>query len=258
MKRKNLITLLLLSFIIPSFSQVSNIKEKIENDKKESTPYNSTSKTTKSSNRNSFQEESLGESLAEEIFIGLVRGVSFITYHAQKSALYHKEDIPNLISAEIYSDIGSTFEETSFDAGIRGNWGILSSEFNYNILNDNTGTLKTINWQALIIRVPLKNIKFNYGIGFTTIQEPRNTYFESSIGLDFNSNNNKWNFNSIYKWTARKKEERFRQIAKCSIDYSAYRRGFFNLAPYVGFEYQNYFMDDWFMFGKVGMKIRFN
>ncbi|MCW3787399.1 hypothetical protein [Plebeiibacterium sediminum] len=255
---KQIVIMLLL--LIPATSlicQVRDIKEDIKNDKS-STSSSKSYSSTYSSNRSSscYEDESFGDWIAGEIFYGIVKGVGFVTYQAQSNVLENRDRYPNIISFEAGLDWGTTFSENTLNPSVRLNWGIFASDFRYSELMDNTGRLRSWDWQVLVVRVPIKNLKINYGIGFTSILDPVESYFESSTGFDLNLINSKLNFNGNYRWTKRKSDERYRQEVKVTGDFTVINNGTFHVSPMIGCTYQEYFGKHHYLFLNAGFKIR--
>ncbi|MCW3807482.1 hypothetical protein [Plebeiibacterium marinum] len=241
-----------------SFSQVEDIKSSIENDK-HSKPirYEGTSSVRSCCSHSSYSDDmDLGESLLAEIVFGVVKGVGFITIEAQRTALENRDVIPNLISMETTLDYGTTFQDITFNPSLRLNWGIFATDFRYALLHDNTGSLESLDWQMLVARIPVKNLKLNYGVGFTSIMSPKTSYFESSAGFDLNLFESTLNFNANYRWTERKSEKRYRQELKFTGDVEVLNNGRLHLSPMVGVTYQEYFNRDRYLLFNVGVKMR--
>jgi hypothetical protein len=108
---------------------------------------------------------------------------------------------------------------------------------------------------VLILRVPINNLKLNYGIGFTSLLSPKTTYFESSTGMDLYLMKRKLTLGFNYRWTYRRNESRYRQEVKLTSDYVIIDKHRFKLSPLVGISYQNYFEEDEFWMFNVGVKI---
>lgn len=243
-------------FVTLSQAQVSNIKTNVRNDHKSNYSYRSSSVRTTIPARNKRFGESFGESLAASIVGGIIQGIGFVTIEAQKAVLRDKDDYPNTVSFESTLDYGTDLSTLSFNPSIRGNWGILASDIRYSLLHDYTGSLESLDWQVLIVRVPIKNLKLNYGIGFTSLLSPKTTYFESSTGFDLYLINQKLALSTNYRWTNRRNEERYRQEVKFTTDYQLLSKDQFRLSPMIGLSYLNYFKSDEFLMFNVGVKIR--
>lgn len=251
---KHSLTLIII-FIIPNlYAQVSNIKETAKRDKITYTP--TSIKSHHSSSGSNYYETSFAEYIAAEIFTGVVKGLGFITIKAQKAVLENADQTPNLISLETGLDYGTNLNELTFNPSVRGNWGIMATDFRYSLLHDNTGSLQSLDWQVLVLRIPIKNLKLNYGIGFTSLLDPKTTYFESSTGFELNLMESKLNFISNYRWTSRKSEERYRQEVKLTGDCQIFENKLFHISPMAGFTYQKYFNTNSYLFFNVGIKFR--
>ena len=240
------------------FAQVKDIKEGIEKDK-ESKPirYEGKSSYRSSGSHSHYSDDmSLGECLAADIMYGVIKVVGFITYEAQKTALENKDITPNLISIEVGLDYGTTFQDLTFNPSLRLNWGIFATDFRYALFQDNTGSLESLDWQVLVARIPIKNLKLNYGVGFTSVLSPKTSYFESSTGFDLSLLDNKLNVNANYRWTEKKTEKRYRQEIKFTGDYQMVETGALHVSPMIGVTYQEYFNRDRYLLFNVGVKIR--
>jgi len=252
--RKYLLTLFIIFIICSINAQVSNIKKTVKKDK---ITYTLTgTKSYHSSSRSSNYENNIAEGIAEEIFIGIIRGLGFITTKAQKAVLDNANEIPNVISLETGIDYGTNTSELTLNPSIRGNWGIIATDFRYSLLHDNTSSLQSLDWQVLVLRVPIKNLKLNYGIGFISLLNPKTSYFESSTGLELNLIESKLNFISNYRWTSHKSQKRYRQEVKLTGDYQVFENKLFHISPMAGFTYQKYFNTDRFLFFNIGVKLR--
>ncbi len=260
---KLLVIIIILTLTTNLKCQVKEIKEDIKNDKKSKSSKSYTCTRSSSSTRRSSSyyddEESFGEWILGEIFYSIVKGVGFVTYQAQKNVLENRDYYPNIISLKSGIDYGTTlFKENTLNPSIRLNWGIFASDFRYSLLSDETDNLQSLDWQVLIVRVPIKNLKINYGIGFTSVLSPQTSYFESSAGLDVNLMDSRLNFTANYRWTERKSEDRYRQEVKLTGDYVIMEKGVFHLSPMVGFTYQEYFNRHKYLFVNVGVRVRFS
>ncbi len=245
-----------LMFTSPTtYSQVQNIKKSVQNDKSTSFTYSS-SRTYYSSHNSYNDRTSFKESFGDQILGGIFHGLAFISVEAQKSVLSNKEKHPNLVSLQANLDYGTNFSELTFNPSFRANWGLLATDFRYALLHDNTGSLESLDWQVLILRIPIKNIKLNYGIGFTSLMSPKSTYFESSTGFDINLYQRKLNLSGNYRWTSRKMDYRYRQEVKFTGDYQIMEKNRFSLSPMIGITYQEYFKQDSYLLFNVGVRVR--
>ncbi len=252
-------TVLVLLLFMPAtmlIGQVKDIKEEIRNDKSSTSSKSYSSTNSSRCSSYSYEDESFGDWLAGEIFYGIVKGIGFITYQAQSNVLENRDQYPNVISLETGLDWGTTFKENTLNPFARLNWGIFASDFRYSELMDETGRLRSLDWQVFVVRVPIRNLKINYGVGFTSILDPEESYFESSTGFDLNLMNSKLNFTGNYRWTKRKSDERYRQEVKVTGDFSVMTNGIFHVSPMIGCTYQEYFGKHRYLFVNAGLKIR--
>ena len=251
---KIILILCTLLFTSPSvFSQVQNIKQSVQNDKNTSVAYSShsTSYSSHYSHSDSFKE-----SFRDQFFGCIFDGLTYISFTAQKSVLRNKENHPNLVSLQADFDYGTNFSELTFNPSFRANWGLLATDFRYALLTDNTGSLESLDWQVLILRIPIKNIKLNYGIGFTSLMSPKSTYFESSTGFDISLYQSKINLSGNYRWTSRKMDYRYRQEVKFTGDYQIIQKNRFRISPMIGITYQDYFKRDSYLLFNAGVRVK--
>lgn len=243
--------ILLVITLIHSFSeaQVSNIKRNVGTDTKRSNSYSTQTRTSYRSCSDT--------GLMNEIAMGIASGVAWASIEAQKKVLENERHYPNVISLEAGLEYGTNLSELTFSPTIRGNWGIYATDLRYHVLHDHTGSLESIDWQVLILRVPISNFKANYGIGFTTLLSPKTTYAESTTGFDLCVLQQKLNFSANYRWTFKRNDERYRQEFKLTADYQILKKDRFHLSPMLGVTYQNYFKEDEFWFFNCGVRLRF-
>ncbi len=233
-------------------SQVKNIKKEIETDNKESDRYSSYSS-------HSYDNSDNDLAFIAEIAYGIAKGVSFITYEAQKEVLKQRDNYPNIISFETKLDYGTNFHKITFTPSARINWGILASDIRYNLLHDNTGNLSSLDWQVLILRIPTKYIGIHYGIGFTSIRDPKESYLESSTGFDISTIQNKLNIDFNYRWTEKKEiRSRYRQEVKINAGFLTMHTKNLYLYPNIGYTYLQYYKRHKYGLVNAGIKIRFS
>lgn len=242
---------------VVSCAQVAEIKKQVSDD---GSTYNSGTgirASGVSSSGSCSHADSYGGAVFAELFLGLVKGVGIVTVVAQQQVLEKKDRIPNLISLETGLEYSTNLSELSFNPYLRGNWGLFATDLRYSQFHDYTGTLQSFDWQVLMLRIPIKNLKLNYGIGFTSLLDPKTTYFESSTGFDLSLQQNQINISSTYRWTARKSDDaRYRQEFKLVGDYRIWQKGSFHLSPSVGVTYQDYFKKHHYLLFSVGVKMR--
>ena len=232
------------------FSQVDNIKRDVKKDK--------SSSSSRSSSSESSGDE--GSSILGYIFVKSFEGLYYLGAAAQESALSHANEHPELISAEIAASAGFDFgHHSSFlQPSVKLNYGIFATEFRYAQLKDNTGKLKSIDWQVLKFRVPIQNVKLEYGMGFTNLTDMHQSYFENSLGVDWRLNRLGANVRANYRWCQNTSlDSRYREEANIAFDYEIKSHKGFHLSPMVGVAYQNYFASNEFAFIQVGVVCRF-
>lgn len=239
------------------YTQVTEIKKQAATDSKRHSSAKGTRSYGSSSSSSSFNDdESFGEYILGQLFMGIAYGVGFVTVEAQKHVLAKQDQLPNLVSFESGLDFGTNLSEFTFNPSIRGNWGLFATDFRYSMLHDYSGTLQSLDWQVVVVRVPIHNLKLNYGAGFTSLLAPKTTYFESSAGFDLCLLKEQLKVTSNYRWTTRKTDERYRQEFKFTADYKLWEKGRFQLAPSIGVTYQDYFKKHHYWFANMGIRLR--
>jgi hypothetical protein len=265
--KKATILLFLILHSLPLLSQVADIKEKVKADQKSNPskkPYYSEPTTNTSFSDNNEEAHSSYNSdcnclddIPTCIVSAIFKGIGHLTFAAQKSTLKKRNEIPDIVSLSTGLDFQSNFYSQTFNPKIRGNWGLFSTDFQYTSLHDHSGSLNSVDWQVLILSIPIKILKVNYGIGFTSLLEPKTTYFESSVGIKLSLNKYKLNLNTNYRWTTQKlNSNRYRQVFNFTADYQIWSNGNIHLSPLVGVNYQEYFSKHTYLLYTLGVRFR--
>jgi len=178
----------------------------------------------------------------------------------QRAALENVDIYPERVSLEAFSTFGTGFSNSTnyFQAGMRVNWGIFGSDFKYTNLMDRTGNLSTIDWQVLVIRVPIENFKIDWGLGYISVLDISQAYFNSTIGFDWRLPNIGMNINSAYQSSARTSldDTRYKKSFMIRIDYEIYNKNKVHLSPRLEYAYQSYFEETKFSLLSVGLVFR--
>jgi hypothetical protein len=193
-------------------------------------------------------------------FVGFVTHIFAVTIGAaQRAALENVDIYPERISLEAFTTFGTEFTARSnyFQTGIRGNWGIIGTDFKYSILNDPTGNLESIDWMVFVIRIPIKHFKIDWGLGFIAISDEDQSYGNSSIGFDWRLPNAGLNINSAYQWSAKTSlGSRYKESFSMRVDYNIFNHKKLHISPIVEYSYQNYFSETNFSLYSAGVIIR--
>jgi len=259
---KLVVCLLPLMLPLIASAQVSNIKEKAEKDthKPKSEGYSSSKYSSSSSGTSHYQNDNNNSFFDSCTMIGYaVGGIAKGTMALQKNALDDIDTYPERTSLELSSlyavDIKQGASNTSFK--LKGSYGIFATAARYNLLKDATGKLNNFDWQVLMIRIPIKAVKLEYGIGFINLEDPHNSWFESSIGLDAGLFNNKGMLECSYRWTSKQElPDRFRQETNLSFGYELTKLGNLHFVPTLGVTRQNYYNNYYYNFLLASIKIR--
>lgn len=251
MNFKNALLFLFLSCSFNVFAQVNEISKNVEKEK------NNGSTKSSSSSSSSYNDSSSSSGDGFANFIGAI----FINTigAAQVASLKNKDLYPERISLESFGTFGTEISSSAnyFETGIRGNWGIFATDFRYSNLNDFTGDLKSLDWLVVVFRIPIKNFKIDYGLGFISLIDLDQSYFKSSIGFDWMFHDIGLNINSVYQWTEQTSlESRYKRNFDFSVDFNAFSRQHLHISPMIKYSYQNYFNETEFSIFSVGAIVR--
>ncbi len=263
------LTLFVMRFVFSAFclvvsiystAQVRDVRSNIEKDKSE--------KSSKTSHRgesssSSYSPPEPGDGLAEFIVgslfyytaYGIYRGLEY----GQSLMQYRREAHPETFSLEGELMAGFDFPNNAeqFSSSVRGNWGIFASDLRLNYVNDVTGGLHALDWQVLKLRFPLKNIKFEYGLGFSHVFSPSKTYFDQSTGFDWCFFHRKATVRGQYQWSQNTTlGSRYRQEWRLDACYEMAQTGHLRFAPTAGFVSRNYFGTTHFHFLQLGLRLQ--
>jgi hypothetical protein len=192
MKTKSWLIPALLLTTLTVFGQVDDIKGASKN--------NSSNKSSGSSDRGSSGG---GSNLF--FFFDMFR----VLGAWQGSVLDKRSDVPQIVSLDLM--LHSAIQPSSyytFNPRVRGNWGILSTDFRWNVLVEQTiegnESLNTFDWQIVQLNfVNTKNVIVRAGAGY--MQEnfaAHNSFFESTISSNLMFDDNKWG--GFIEWRAAK------------------------------------------------------
>ena len=109
----------------------------------------------------------------------------------------------------------------------------------------------------MVIRIPIKNFKIDYGLGFISILEQDQTYFNSSLGFDWRLPDLGINIASAYQWSQKTSlGSRYKRGFILRADYEIYGYKKLHLSPMLEYAYQNYFEETSFSLISVGVILR--
>lgn len=248
MNIKNTLLVLLLSCTFSVYAQVSDINKNVEKDKS-----NKSSTSSSSYSENESSNNGAG-------FFGFVIEVFAHTIGAaQMAALENKDLYPERVSLETFGTFGTEISSSAnyFETGIRGNWGIFATDFRYSNLNDFSGDLKSIDWLVVVFRIPIKNFKIDYGLGFISLIDLDQSYFKSSIGFDLMLHEIGLNINSVYQWSEQTSlGSRYKRNFDFSVDFNVFTHQHLHISPIIKYSYQNYFGETEFSIFSAGAVVR--
>ncbi|MGQ1946909.1 hypothetical protein ACT3CD_07415 [Geofilum sp. OHC36d9] len=201
-----------------------------------------------------------GAFIAEALFYYTFQGIYMGLNAGQQAMRYRQSDYPETFSFEGALNAGFDFNTrtTALVPSLRLNHGLFASEVRYASTRDVTGVLDVFDWQVLVLRVPVKNLKFEYGIGFSHVFSPSKSYLDQNVGFDWCLLKRRLTLKAHYRWSQNTNlGNRYRQESDFSSDYEILHSGKFRLAPMVGFSYFNYFDSTKFNMVKAGLIFRF-
>jgi hypothetical protein len=244
-----------------SVAQVRDVRSNIEKDKSErKSGYSNVPREKRS---DSFSppdiSEGLGAFLAGSLFYYTIYGVFYGLDQAQYAMQLRRFDHPETFSLQGELSAGFDIQNNGFLSlpSVRGNWGLFSSHLSFRQIHDVTGNLQSLDWQVLKLRMPLKNLKLEYGLGFSHVFSPSRTYFEQSAGFEWCLLNRKLTLQGEHLWSLKTNlEHRFRKETSVNADYEVGRTGDLRLCPAVGYTFQEYFGSTRFHFFKMGLIVR--
>ena len=173
--------IVLLLFSVNLYSQVSDVKEKVKEDKENSSSGNQ--RGTSDSNGSSGNVDlDLDIGFFFDLVSGVFRGFAF----AHAKSLDYAPDYPHRISLEVFGAYGvgnNKLVNRFITGGSRVNWGIFGSDIRFNRLSDASGTLDLMDWQVLKLRIPIKNVHLEYGLGYLRVLDENQNYFNSTVGF---------------------------------------------------------------------------
>jgi hypothetical protein len=267
MKKVTLITIIALLVFQSAHAQTRNVREKVSEDKSSSQPSSSGSRTSSASSPSGpewdpdFENSFFGDLLLQ----GIVYGVGYAGFgvykgfwHGQQAVMNHREDRPELVSLQGTLSGGFDSQHNTFMASpaIRGNYGIFASDLRYVHMRDVTGKLNAIDWQVLMLRLPIRSLKLEYGLGFSYFISPSKVYFEQSLGFDWGFLKNRAALQGQYRWSQHTNVGRYRSENAIDLDAEVARRGNLRFCPFVGYASYQYFDDISFDYIRLGLKVK--
>ncbi len=237
-----LFTILLLSFSYTE-AQVGKVKEKAKND----TRSNRSNDSYSGSNSNIF------------FFIDVINLIPVII-NTHKSMLERRAEEPWLVSLDINLQGGyyNTESTSLMLPSIRGNWGLFSTQFRWNNIQDLTGSYKTFDWQVIqfnLLATPKANLRIGTGISY--IKDTEEVVNEHFAGLELHFNERQLNPFVDFRWSENYETgSKPRFEINVGTDYRIGTFGNFDVNFMTGFLYQRYYSDIDFYFIQSGFNIR--
>lgn len=244
------------------YTQTRSVNEKVTKDKQASRSELKSSSTSSSWVSNDDDDGS-GNLLVDIFVVPVVEAVTFIFYKgfrdAHQAVMNNYSTYPDLVSFQGTLGSGFNFDDNGFTIipAVRGNYGLFATDLRYVNMRDVTGRLQSIDWQVLMFRVPVKNIRLEYGLGFSHVMSPSKTYFDSSLGFDGNFLDYALNIQGQYRWSQKTSfGSRYRQEYSIEAGLQVAQSRRLRVVPFIGYSHFNYFNEIDFNYLKAGIKLR--
>ena len=261
MKKFTLFSIIAFLAFQPVLAQTRSVREKVEADKLSSgnsPSYSSRSSTSEPDWEPDFSDAGLGEMIAGALVYVTGYAVYKGFWHGQYAVMQQRENRPELVSLQGSLSGGFDHQSNTFLASpaIRGNYGIFASDLRYVNMSDVTGKLHAVDWQVLMLRLPVRSFKLEYGIGFSYFISPSKVYFDQSLGFDWSLLQNRAALQGQYRWSQDTSVGRYRSEYAIDLDAEVARRGNLRFCPFVGYAHHQYFDEITFDYIRLGMKIK--
>ncbi len=241
-------------------AQVRDVRSNVEKDKAEKrSAYSGEFREYESTSYSPPEiADGLGEFIVGGLFYitayGIYRGLDYGQYLMQRRRVKHPETFS--LQGDLVSGFDFKRNAGMVTSSVRGNWGLFASDMRFISTHDVTGSMNAIDWQVVKLRLPIKNIKLDYGIGFSYFLSPSKIYFDRSAGFDWCFINRRATLQGEFRWSQDTNLGRYRKESGISLDYETGLVGRFGFCPSIGFVYQDYFGTTQFRFVQLGMKVR--
>src|SRR5690554_3746709 len=134
--------------------------------------------------------------------------------------------------------------------------GLLASELRYIYVGDVRGSMLSVWWQVVMLRLPIKNFKLEYGLGLSWFLSPNKAYFDTSAGFVWDLWANRVQLEGRFRNSADTSVGRYRVEYSGDLGWEAARLGCFRLMPFAGYSKYTYFDDIDFSYLRLGLKLR--
>ena len=256
---KKIITSAIILLCVASFSasygQADEIKDKANDQKESKSPENRHSSGSGNRHSHNDADDNLGGCVGNffgYLFVEMFKG-------SQMLALSQKPEYPYVTSfdANLWAGYSSNHNALLFAPGLKGNWGILSTDIRFVGLHDNTGSLNNFDWQVVKLNIPVKTFRASAGVGFTYLFDPGVSYFEYTFGAELRLRHDKMVLSAEYRDSPADGGSHFRREFSLQTDYEIRSSGSFHLSPMAGVRYQRYFDEINYVCVNVGLVVRF-
>jgi|GEM_PF-4882913 len=203
-----------------------------------------------------------GETIGEMVASAVVFVTAYAVYtgfaYGQHAVLYHRDERPELVSLEGSLAGGFAFGENALmvTPKLRANYGLFASELRYINVGDVTGRMSSVDWQVVMLRLPIKSFKLEYGLGLSWFLSPNKAYFDTSAGFVWDLWDNRVQLEGRFRNSADTSVGRYRVEYSGDLGWEAARLGCFRLMPFAGYSKYTYFDDIDFSYLRLGLKLR--
>ncbi|MDA0194999.1 MAG: hypothetical protein O2951_08125 [Bacteroidetes bacterium] len=166
----------------------------------------------------------------------------------QKDQLAQRFEQPYRVSLKAGLNGGYYNGENTFIflPSIRGNWGLFSTHFRSNWIQDLTGQFQTLDWQVIqmnIVNTP--GFTLRAGTGFSHVKDIDDTYHESTVGFVAHFDERRINPGIEFRWSNDySTDEVPRFEINTQVDYEIMQSGKFRINVMGGYLYQSYIGDE--------------
>ncbi len=199
-----------------------------------------------------------GNSVFVDFFFNITfRGVVM----AQRNMLDRRFDQPDLVGLEGMLQAGYYPEDNNMLLlpQIRGNWGLFSTSFRVNRMQDQTGFFRTLDWQLLILNIVARpGVTFRVGSGLSYETESEDAFNEHYLSLELHFLDREVNtaldfrISKDYETGATPRWE-----LNPRVDYRIFNIGKLDVNVMGGFLFQRYYSNVEFYFVQTGLNLSF-
>jgi len=258
---KNIFLPIIISLLFhTSFCQTRSVREKVKQDKDydRSDGHLYSAQPSDPLWEPDFYDLGFGEMVAQAFVYVTIYAAYKGLWYGQYAVMQHRDERPELVSLQGSLSGGYNYQNNVFliNPSVRVNYGIFASDLRYINIQDVTGKMHSLDWQVLMLRLPIRSFKLEYGLGFSYFLSPSKIYFEQSFGFDWSLFNNKAGLQAQFRKSQNTFIGLYRKEYTIDIDAKVAQRGRLGFYPFLGYSRHEYFNDINFDFIRMGMKVR--